>query len=120
LSVEREKFSIERGILASSRALSGSAILIQALFNLFRCRAHPLPQAIVSNTFFRKARDAKPIEVLGTYDPIPRPPAYGNARPSKAIRIDLVRAKYWLGNGAQPSDTMWRLLSMVRFYISWI
>lgn len=26
----------------------------------------------------------------------------------------MLRAKYWIGVGAQPTDTMWRLLAMVR------
>jgi len=50
---------------------------------------------------------------LGTYDPIPKLPADGEGKPFKDIRLDSVRAKYWLGVGAQPSDPAWRLLSMV-------
>lgn len=63
----------------------------------------------------RTARNSKPIEVLGTYDPIPKPPPLGEkGKPTKDIKLDTSRAKYWLGVGAQPSDPMWRLLSMVR------
>ncbi|KAM0804271.1 ribosomal protein S16 domain-containing protein [Usnea florida] len=62
----------------------------------------------------RTARNAKPIEVLGTYDPIPKPPPLGHeGKPVKDIKLDTSRAKYWLGVGAQPSEPMWRLLSMV-------
>ena len=63
----------------------------------------------------RTARDAKPLEVLGTYDPIPRARvgAAEDERKVKDIKVDVLRAKYWLGVGAQPSDTVWRLLSMV-------
>jgi ribosomal protein S16 len=61
----------------------------------------------------RSARNSKPIEVIGTYDPIPKPPADGEGRPYKDIRLDSARVKYWLGVGAQPSDPAWRLLSMV-------
>ncbi|KAF2085466.1 ribosomal protein S16, partial [Saccharata proteae CBS 121410] len=68
----------------------------------------------------RTARNSKPLEVLGTYDPIPRVPLPGapgnedgNGRPFKDIKLDRARAQYWLGVGAQPSDTAWRLLSMV-------
>lgn len=82
----------------------------------------------------RTARNSKPIEVLGmprvpiqdsadmtqltwslvgTYDPIPKPPQDGEGKPFKDIKLDSVRAKYWLGVGAQPSDPAWRLLSMV-------
>ena len=57
------------------------------------------------------------LEVLGTYDPIPKPPSPGEegTKPFKDIRLDTARAKYWLGVGAQPSEPAWRLLSMVRF-----
>ena len=64
----------------------------------------------------RSARNSKPLEVLGTYDPIPRPPPSGSdegTKPFKDIRLDTSRAKYWLGVGAQPSDPAWRLLSLV-------
>ncbi|KAK7628599.1 hypothetical protein IWX50DRAFT_612735 [Phyllosticta citricarpa] len=51
----------------------------------------------------------------GTYDPIPKKPKPGDVetRPFKDIKLDRPRAQYWLGVGAQPTDTMWRLLSMV-------
>ncbi|TGZ82861.1 hypothetical protein EX30DRAFT_339130 [Ascodesmis nigricans] len=58
------------------------------------------------------APQSKPIEVIGTYDPIPHIPPGGDGKKVKDIRLDTVRAKYWLGVGAQPSDTMWRILAM--------
>ncbi|EME85219.1 uncharacterized protein MYCFIDRAFT_46670 [Pseudocercospora fijiensis CIRAD86] len=63
----------------------------------------------------KTARDSKPMEVLGTYDPIPKLPvgAEPGEKAQKDIKIDVSRAKYWLGVGAQPSDVVWRLLSMV-------
>ncbi|KAK7190617.1 Ribosomal protein S16, mitochondrial [Paraphaeosphaeria sporulosa] len=63
----------------------------------------------------RTARNSRPLEVLGTYDPTPKPPRPGdtNGRPWKDIKLDVSRARYWVGVGAQPSDTAWRLLSMV-------
>jgi len=61
----------------------------------------------------RTARNSLPLEVLGTYDPIPRVPIGGEGRKYKDLRLDTSRAKYWLGVGAQPSDPAWRLLSMV-------
>ena len=49
----------------------------------------------------RRARDSKTIERLGHYNPRPDP-----------IEIDLKRERiaYWLGVGAQPSDTVQRLI----------
>lgn len=63
---------------------------------------------------YRTARNSKPLEVIGTYDPVPRPDPYDNSgRLHKDIKLDAIRARYWIGVGAQPSDTVWRLLSMV-------
>lgn len=60
------------------------------------------------------------MEVLGTYDPIPREPppgqesdSAGGTRLVKNIRLDTSRTKYWIGVGAQPSEPVWRILSMV-------
>jgi len=63
----------------------------------------------------RTARNSRPLEVLGTYDPKPKEPRPGDThgRPWKDIALDMARARYWVGVGAQPSDTAWRLLSMV-------
>ena len=46
-------------------------------------------------------RDGAYIENIGTYDPT-RDPA--------EIKLDLDRAKYWIANGAQPTDTVNRLI----------
>ncbi|RYP08542.1 hypothetical protein DL765_008747 [Monosporascus sp. GIB2] len=63
----------------------------------------------------RSARNSRPLEVIGTYDPIPKPDPYDDSgRLHKDIKLDTIRAKYWIGVGAQPTDTVWRLLSMVR------
>lgn len=62
----------------------------------------------------RTARNSKPMEVIGTYDPIPKTDSYDKSRKlHKDIQLDMTRAKYWIGVGAQPTDTVWRLLSMV-------
>ena len=58
------------------------------------------------------------MEVLGTYNPVPQKPtglADGEkAKPFKDIVLDRSRTKYWLGVGAQPTDSVWKLLAMVR------
>ena len=89
----------------------------------FGKRHAPFYNIVVAHA--RTARNSKPLEVLGTYDPIPKTPSEtaGGASDStgaavstkkfKDIKLDIARAKYWLGVGAQPSDPAWRLLSMV-------
>ncbi|KEQ77094.1 ribosomal protein S16 [Aureobasidium namibiae CBS 147.97] len=79
----------------------------------FGKRHAPFYNIVVAHA--RTARGSKPLEVLGTYDPIPKTPTDGNetAKKFKDIKLDIHRAKYWLGVGAQPSEPAWRLLSMV-------
>jgi small subunit ribosomal protein S16 len=71
-------------------------------------------QTLTSYVALRTARNSKPLEVLGTFDPKPQAPKDGEGRQFKDIKLDVSRAKYWLGVGAQPSDPAWKLLSMVR------
>ncbi|TID30154.1 hypothetical protein CANINC_001261 [Pichia inconspicua] len=51
-----------------------------------------------------------PIEVIGTYNPVPTPitPAMKAAGviPVKEVKLDFDRAKYWISVGAQPSDSI--------------
>jgi ribosomal protein S16 len=73
----------------------------------------PIYNIVVAHA--RTARNSRPLEVLGTYNPIPQAPRPGDThgRPWKDIKLDTSRARYWVGVGAQPSNTAWRLLSMV-------
>mmetsp|Transcript_23870 Transcript_23870/g.32821 ORF Transcript_23870/g.32821 Transcript_23870/m.32821 type:complete len:106 (+) Transcript_23870:33-350(+) len=52
----------------------------------------------------RAPRDGKHLEVVGTYDPIPQ--RDGN----KHVALNILRIKYWLSVGAQPSDRVAKLL----------
>lgn len=54
----------------------------------------------------RSARDSKPIEELGHYDPL-------EPDQDKAVVFKPDRIKYWLSVGAQPSDTVRALLKKV-------
>ena len=51
----------------------------------------------------RMPRDGRFIAELGTYDP--------NQEPS-VIKIDAEAAKKWLNNGAQPTETVSKLLKI--------
>ena len=50
----------------------------------------------------RSPRDGRFIDTVGTYNPIPA---------NYEVTIDEEKALYWLGNGAQPTDTVRSLLS---------
>jgi small subunit ribosomal protein S16 len=52
----------------------------------------------------RSPRDGKFIEIIGHYNPIRQP---------KVLEINGDRARYWLGVGAQPTETVATLLKRV-------
>lgn len=72
-------------------------------------RVHQPVYNIVATTK-RTKRDGKPIEVIGTYNPVPSPMTPTEKKlgyiPTKDVKLDFQRAKYWLGVGAQPSSTV--------------
>ena len=49
----------------------------------------------------RSPRDGRFIENIGTYDP---------KKQDVNFKVDLERAKYWMGKGAQASDTVRSIL----------
>jgi len=51
----------------------------------------------------RRARDSRVLEELGNYDPI-------NTHEDRQVVLNRERIEYWLGVGAQPSDTVRRIL----------
>ena len=53
----------------------------------------------------RRSRDGKFIERIGTYNPMLQ-----KNNPDR-VKIDIERAKYWLGQGAKPSDRVTIFLS---------
>jgi len=57
----------------------------------------------------RAARDAKEIEILGHYNPRDK---------ENVLTFKSDRVKYWLSQGAQPSDTVQSLLVRNKFYSS--
>ena len=59
----------------------------------------PFYRVVVADS--RYPRDGRFIEEIGTYDP--------NKDPA-AVNIDGEKAKKWIANGAQPTDTVKALL----------
>ena len=55
----------------------------------------PFYRVVVADA--RSPRDGKFIETIGTYDPTVNP---------AAVKIDEEKAMNWMGNGAQPTDTV--------------
>jgi small subunit ribosomal protein S16 len=48
-----------------------------------------------------RARNSRALEVVGHYNPVAQPPS---------VDLDHDRINYWLKSGAQPSETVSRLL----------
>ncbi len=48
-----------------------------------------------------RARNSRSVEVVGFYNPVSQP---------HVVSLKHERVEYWLKNGAQPSDTVARLL----------
>lgn len=64
-------------------------------------KKRPTYRVVVADA--RAPRDGRIIELIGRYDPHPDP---------SVVQIDNERAKYWLGNGAQPTDRVQKLLEI--------
>jgi len=48
-----------------------------------------------------RPRNGRFVEIVGTYDPLKKP---------AVVEVNRERVEYWLGKGAQPSDTVRSLL----------
>ena len=55
----------------------------------------PYYRVVVADS--RAPRDGRFIEELGTYDPMAE---------TDKIKVNMERAKYWIANGAQPTETV--------------
>ena len=65
----------------------------------------PFYRVVVAEASAR--RDGRFVELVGTYDP-------QNKDPEKQHNLKLDRVDYWMGVGAQPSDTVRSLIRKVR------
>ena len=59
----------------------------------------PFYRVVVADSRF--SRDGRFIEEIGYYDPTKEP---------SVVKIDAEKAKQWLDNGAQPTDTVREIL----------
>ena len=66
----------------------------------FGKKKKPFYRVVVTES--SRPRDGRFVEVVGTYDPLKNP---------AEVKLDAERIKYWVGKGAQPSDTV---RSMIR------
>ena len=62
-------------------------------------KKHPFYRVIVTEK--TRPRNGRFVEIVGTYDPQKKP---------AAVQLNSERVQYWLGKGAQPSDTVRSLI----------
>ena len=63
----------------------------------------PTYRVVVADS--RAPRDGRFLEILGHYNPLTEPPT---------VKIDRAKAQAWIAKGAQPSNTVRRLLANVK------
>lgn len=64
---------------------------------------HPAFRVVVTDN--RSPRDGRFVEELGTYLPL---------QTGLNVNLNIERADYWIGVGAQPSDTVASLIKQVK------
>ena len=64
-------------------------------------KKQPTYRVVVADS--RSPRDGRIIESIGRYDPRQEP---------SLVEIDTERAKYWIGNGAKPTERAQKLLEI--------
>ncbi|NPA90884.1 MAG: 30S ribosomal protein S16 [Chloroflexi bacterium] len=65
-------------------------------------RNQPSYRIVVADS--RSPRDGRFVEIIGFYNPRTEPPT---------MRVNEERARYWLSQGAQPSEAVARILRKV-------
>lgn len=63
------------------------------------------PSYRVVVTDSRSPRDGRFIEIIGHYNPLSEPPT---------VKIDRAKAQAWISKGAQPSNTVKRLMQRAK------
>jgi len=58
-------------------------------------KKHPFYRVVVTEK--TRPRNGRFVEIVGTYDPLKKP---------AGVQLNQERVQYWLGKGAQPSDTV--------------
>ncbi|MDE5897717.1 MAG: 30S ribosomal protein S16 [Treponemataceae bacterium] len=76
--------------------------MVKIRLKRFGTQKRPYYRVVVQDA--RKPRDGKCIEEIGTFMPI--------EAEERQVSIDLERAKYWIGVGAQPTETVARLMNL--------
>jgi small subunit ribosomal protein S16 len=89
--------------MAKGRFLRGGEIMaVKIRLNRMGAKKRPFYRVVVADS--RSPRDGRFIEIIGHYNPIVEP---------IELVVDKDKAQDWLKKGAQPSDTVKRLLKQI-------
>ena len=118
LPIKRERellnlpsFSIFEPHSGLPRRLTPFAMVVRLRFSLAGPRHGRIFHMVAIDGNAR--RDARPLETLAIYNPRLQP-----GETHKTVKWSAERIKYWLRVGAEPSDSVVKLLTMVRLTIS--
>jgi len=67
--------------------------MVKIRLQRFGSNKKPFYRVVASES--TRARDGKFLEIIGTYDPL-----------RSEVKIDSEKAQKWMGNGAQPTETV--------------
>ena len=76
--------------------------MVKIRLKRFGAAKRPCYRIVVQDS--RKPRDGVTIEEIGTYQPVTQ-------KEGNQVTVDMERAKYWIGVGAQPTETVKKILS---------
>ena len=76
--------------------------MVKIRLKRFGTQKRPYYRVVVQDS--RKPRDGKCIEEIGTFMPI--------EAEDKQVSIEMDRANYWIGVGAQPTDIVAKLMNV--------
>lgn len=76
--------------------------MVKIRLKRFGTQKRPYYRVVVQDS--RKPRDGKCIEEIGTFMPI--------EAEDRQVSIDMDRANYWIGVGAQPTDIVAKLMNV--------
>jgi len=77
----------------------GEKDMVKIRLRRMGAKKNPFYRVVVADS--RSPRDGRCVEEIGTYNPLTDP---------AEINIDAEKAKKWIANGAQPTDTVRGLL----------
>ena len=81
--------------------------MVRIRLKRFGKKRQPSYRVVVMNV--RSNRDGKAIDEVGFYHPLV-------SQEDKQIKLNDERIKFWLDNGAQPSDTVKKLINRAKIY----